>query len=82
MRQVGAGRGQGRGHGQGQGQGAGEAGGRLGRCGARCHGSLQAQPEEILMPVTEGPLFLLVGVEQGWVWLFFSSFFFFLGWSD
>lgn len=30
--------------------------------GARCHGSLQALPEEIVMPVTEGPLFLLVGV--------------------
>lgn len=30
--------------------------------GARCHGFLQALPEEIVMPVTEGPLFLLVGV--------------------
>lgn len=35
------------------------AGRDLGGLGApRCHGSLEALPKEILMPVTEGPFFL------------------------
>lgn len=82
--------------GRGRGGGGCAPGEAVGRAGARCHGSLQAPPEEIAMPVTEGPS------PSSWVWsgagfgvvaLGFSApppslphylplFFFFSGWSD